>query len=78
MTMAATVTAAPALTVTDLLRRLEEGVAAVQDSASWAHYLAAMARLHSYSTVAVGYSKSGNARVGRGDRRGAYRPYVVT
>ncbi len=47
--MAATVTAAPALTVTDLLRRLEEGVAAVQDSASWTHYLAAMARLHSYS-----------------------------
>ena len=47
--MAATVTAAPALTVTDLLRRLEEGVAAVQDSASWTHYLAAMARRHSYS-----------------------------
>ena len=49
MTMAATVTAAPSLTVADLLRRLEEGVAAVQDSASWTHYLAAMARLHSYS-----------------------------
>ena len=47
--MAATVTAAPVLTVADLLHRLEEGVAAVRDSATWTHYLAAMARLHSYS-----------------------------
>ena len=66
--------AAPRLTVAEMVSRLEAGVREVQDGEGWRAYLAAMSRFHQYSTVAVGYSKSGNARVGRGDRRGAISP----